>query len=421
MAGDPAADEATVLAAALEVPAPRVAPRDDLSRWAGSGAMALTGAADGPPLAPGPPVASRLAAAAAVLAALSERVGSRVDVDGPALLGERAALRGLTRRGTVSAGGSCRMVRCTDGWVAVSLTRDDDWATVPAWLQRPADDWDDVAASVATRSGAEVADRAGLLGLAVAAVGPTGTPAPALPWRLTVTPGRRPLDRRRPLRVVDLSALWAGPLCAHLLARAGAEVVTVEDPQRHDGARVGDPHLHELLHAGHSVVPLPLSTDAGRRRLQELVLSADVVITAARARALDQLGLDPDVLLRYRPGLTCVVITGYGLRGADAARVGYGDDTAAAGGLVVPGDPPMFCADAVADPATGLYAALAALSLVAHGGGVADVAMRDVAAHLARAPRGSVRPATRDRHGAWCIDAYEGPVAVAPPRVRTRV
>ena len=37
--------------------------------------------------------------------------------------------------------------------------------------------------------------------------------------------------------VVDLSALWAGPLCAHLLGLAGARVVKVESLGRPDGAR----------------------------------------------------------------------------------------------------------------------------------------------------------------------------------------
>ena len=41
------------------------------------------------------------------------------------------------------------------------------------------------------------------------------------------------------LLVVDLSALWAGPLCGGLLAGAGATVVKVESTHRPDGARRG--------------------------------------------------------------------------------------------------------------------------------------------------------------------------------------
>ena len=67
--------------------------------WAASGAMMLTGEKDGPPRAPGWPVAPAMAGAASALAFITERLGCRVDVDGPALLGERAAHTGLRRRG----------------------------------------------------------------------------------------------------------------------------------------------------------------------------------------------------------------------------------------------------------------------------------------------------------------------------------
>ena len=54
------------------------------------------------------------------------------DLDGPALLGERAAIFGLSRRGTTAPGGSCRLVRCADGWIAVNLARTDDLVFVEA-------------------------------------------------------------------------------------------------------------------------------------------------------------------------------------------------------------------------------------------------------------------------------------------------
>ncbi len=53
-----------------------------------------------------------------------ERLGSAfAGLDALALLGERAALMGLWRRGPVSCGGSCRLIPSGDAWVAVSLPR----------------------------------------------------------------------------------------------------------------------------------------------------------------------------------------------------------------------------------------------------------------------------------------------------------
>src|SRR5262245_66623634 len=96
--------------------------------------MALTGQLGGPPLPVGASVVRVLAGVAEQLRAGTALLGGTVEVDGPRLLGERAALMGLCRRGQVSCGGGTRLLRTADGWVGVSLTRPDDVALVPAWL-----------------------------------------------------------------------------------------------------------------------------------------------------------------------------------------------------------------------------------------------------------------------------------------------
>ncbi len=53
---------------------------------------------------------------------------------------------GLSRGGDVSCGGGTRLLPSADGWVAVSLTREDDWDLVAAWLGAdrtggPGGDW----------------------------------------------------------------------------------------------------------------------------------------------------------------------------------------------------------------------------------------------------------------------------------------
>ena len=64
--------------------------------------------------------------------------------------------------------------------------------------------------------------------------------------------------------------------------------------------------------------------------------------------------------------------------------VAFGDDATAAAGLVdaMGGDPPIFCGDALADPLTGLHAAVAALACHAAGGGaLLDLSLVGVARH----------------------------------------
>ena len=144
-----------------------------VERWAASGAMALTGTVDD---ALGPP---------AGLVEGIDRLGTRFDqLDALALLGERAALMGLWRRGATSCGGSCRLLPCADGFLAVSLPRAEDMELVPAWLEldaMPASApalWSEVARSVQHRDQGQLLERAGLLGLPVARVGEAGS-APA--------------------------------------------------------------------------------------------------------------------------------------------------------------------------------------------------------------------------------------------------
>jgi len=377
--------------------------------------VALTGWPDGPPLVP----PGRAASVSRELAAqFAELTGVRVN--GPRLLSERAAFTGYRRRGAVSAGGACRLLPTADGWAAVSCARPDDPALLGALVSADvgSDPWPALIKWLAEHTGAELAERAALLGVAAAPVSRQAAAA-ALP-----APSGAPPDPTRPLAgmlVADFSVLWAGPLCAHLLGLAGARVVKVETPWRPDGARRGDAAFYDLLHAGHRSVALDPRTSDGREAMSALVDAADIVIESSRPRALARFGLDAAAAVAA--GTTWVSITAYG-RGVD--RVGFGDDVAAGSGLVaIDADGhPLFAGDAIADPLTGLTAAVqAARAARAPRAPLLDVAMSDVvAATLDVAPHGDDRltpsPAARREANGWVVDTAEGPVRVARPRRR---
>lgn len=349
------------LAVSVSFPAAPVptapAEADRVEDWDRSGAAALTGRADGPALVP-PGRAASLARTLAVWLPL--------EIDGPALLGERAAFTGHARRGSVSAGGACRLLPTADGWAAVSCARPDDPALLRALIEDdgPGDPWTAVSRWLRRHSGAELADRAVLLGVAAHPVQPRQAACAPLAEAGS-------LRSAAGLRVVDFSALWAGPLCANLLGLAGAEVIKVEAPSRLDGARLGNPEFYRLLHAGHRSVILDPGTARGRTALAALAASAGLVIESSRPRALASWGLRPE-----DTPATWISITA---AGRASARVGFGDDVAASAGLVAWDDEgPMFAGDAIADPLAGLTAAARALS--EPPGSLIEISMTDVVA-----------------------------------------
>jgi hypothetical protein len=321
------------------------------------------------------------------------------------LVRERSVLTRWAPQGRITAGGAGRMVPGADGWLAVSLPRLDDLDLLPAWLGLPeidpADDrvpWSAVAEAVASRPVGPTAAAGQELGLAVAVVadrarqaeGDEQLEARAMVEGASCHVCHRVADTRAPvtgrgldgLTVVDLSSLWAGPTCGRLLGLGGARVMKVESTTRPDGARRGNREFYERLHAGHDERSVPFETAEGQAQLRALLAEADIVIEGSRPRALERLGIDPAEVVAARPGSVWLSITAYGRTGPWRDRVGFGDDCAAAGGLVEWGadGSPSFVADAVADPLSGMVAAaLVARAVRAGGGVVIDVALREVA------------------------------------------
>jgi crotonobetainyl-CoA:carnitine CoA-transferase CaiB-like acyl-CoA transferase len=100
----------------------------------------------------------------------------------------------------------------------------------------------------------------------------------------------------------------------------GADVIKVEPSS-------GDPMReypgYATWNRGKRSVVLDLRSDDGRRALQKLLATADVLLTNLRPDALERLGLDPDTVLAANPRLVYASVTGYGLDGPDRDRPGY--------------------------------------------------------------------------------------------------
>ncbi len=317
------------------------------------------------------------------VASLTGRLGRRVEVERLGVL-DRAGHLPLAEPGRASPNGSCRLIQAADGWIAVNLAREDDLTLVPAWLEQAVqgDAWGAIIAAAQDRPCADLMARAILLGLPVAGVGETRAGDLAPPQLLLGRSG----EHTGPLKVLDTSALWAGPLCGAILAAMGARVTRLDSLGRPDPSAISTPEFFRRLNGLKTDLQLDLNNPAERARLLAAACEADVLITAARPRALAALGLSPEVAFAANPGLVWVAITGHGWTGEAAERVAFGDDAAAAGGLVrwAPPGEPRFLGDALADPVTGLCAATAALRVLDAGGGaLIDVALARCAAGAA--------------------------------------
>jgi CoA-transferase family III len=314
-------------------------------------------------------------------------LGGNLTADADEIVTGRAGLLGITPAGRVSAGGSTRLLAARDGWCALTLSRADDVETVPALLEtaeQPADPWTALAAAASGRDVAEFVARARLLDLPAAVLGEVASAATRF-----VADAPRASKALPDLVVVDLSSMWAGPLCGQLLAAAGATVVKVEGRDRTDGTRNGHPAFFDWMNSS----KLSYAIDFRDGELRPLLEIADVVIEGSRPAALARRGLGPEQL-HGRPGRVWLRVTGYGTEGERANRVAFGDDAAVAGGLVgtaharnpiVSG--PVFVGDAIADPLAGLEATLAVLDALGRGGGeVIEIALAEVAARYAGFP-----------------------------------
>ena len=308
-------------------------------------------------------------------------------LDGATLLGERAMRAGLRIPGRASAGGGCRLFDARGDTIALNLSRSADRDMLPALFENDRLDGNDdaaIAACIGRTDAHALVTRGRSMGLAIAAEHERwpalehtplfGRNGPAALWTELATGPRAAAPLRSAPHVVDLSALWAGPLAGHLLWLAGAEVVKVESRSRPDAMRGAEGDFYALINQGKATAGVDLTDESERRALLSLIASSDIVIEAARPRALKQLGIDADRIVRDAPGLVWISVTAHGAIGEAADWVGFGDDCGVSGGLSAALRSATgrtgFVGDALADPLTGVFAALAAWEAWSSGRGV---------------------------------------------------
>jgi crotonobetainyl-CoA:carnitine CoA-transferase CaiB-like acyl-CoA transferase len=213
----------------------------------------------------------------------------------------------------------------------------------------------------------------------------TGAPTPgaddgAVEWAFPDAPGAAAKDAwRLPLdgvKVVDLTAWWAGPSTTLALAALGADVVKVESVARPDQMRLaGTRHppaedwweWGPIFHGANLSkrdVTLDLGSPDGLALLLQLIDTADVLIENFTPRVLGHFGLDFDTLRARNSGLIMVRMPAFGLDGPWRDRSGFAQTMEAVSGIAwrtgFEDDLPTLVLG-VCDPLAGAHTAFATL------------------------------------------------------------
>ncbi|NMM75816.1 CaiB/BaiF CoA-transferase family protein [Acidovorax sp. SRB_24] len=182
-----------------------------------------------------------------------------------------------------------------------------------------------------------------------------------------------PIQPLAGLRVLDLSRVLAGPMCAMSLADLGADVIKVEHPSRGDdtrdwGVRVGSRNTSYFNSANRNKrsISLDLQSPEGQKIALQLAAQSDVVVQNFKVGGAEKLGLGYEQLSALNPRLVYCSISGYARSGPEATRPGYDLVVQGESGLMAmngeEGQGPLKFGVAAVDMFTGMYAAQAILA-----------------------------------------------------------
>ena len=171
------------------------------------------------------------------------------------------------------------------------------------------------------------------------------------------------------LIVVDLSRVFAGPLCTQILSDQGADVIKVEPPIGDETRELGPPFsatgdaaYYSALNRGKRGVSLDLKLPEARGVVERLLAKADVLVENFLPGTMERWGLGYEDRLASRfPRLVYCSITGFGADGPLGGLPGYDAVLQAMCGLMsVNGDPqsgPTRVGIPLVDHLTGYVAA----------------------------------------------------------------
>ena len=173
------------------------------------------------------------------------------------------------------------------------------------------------------------------------------------------------------IRVLDLGRYQAGPRCALMFARLGAEVIKIEslrgDESRDNGPKVrGQSAYWVQYNSGKKSLALDMRSDGGKVVLEDLVKVSDVFLQNFRPGTIEAMGFGYDELRALNPRIVMVNVSAYGQYGPYSDRIGFDPIGQALGGMMsvtgFPDGPPIRTHFPLIDRITALHATIGAMA-----------------------------------------------------------
>ena len=220
------------------------------------------------------------------------------------------------------------------------------------------------------------------------------------------------------VRVLDLGRHQAGPRCAQVLARMGAEVIKVErlggEETRYHGPYVRKQSSYWVQYnSGKKSLSMDLRKEKGKDVLRDLIKVSDVLVQNFRPGTIDTMGFGYDVLKELNSRIIMVNVSAFGQFGPYRENIGYDPIGQTMSGITMvtgeEGMPPIRTGVPIIDRITALHAAIGTLSAlhereVSGEGQTIDVCLADTGYSLTEIPitayHGTKNPPRRGERGA---------------------
>jgi crotonobetainyl-CoA:carnitine CoA-transferase CaiB-like acyl-CoA transferase len=220
-------------------------------------------------------------------------------------------------------------------------------------------------------------------------------------------------DTKGPLhgvRVIDLGRHQAGPRCAQVLARLGAEVIKIErlggEETRYHSPWVRKQSAYWVQYnSGKKSVSMDLRKEEAKAALRRLVRVSDVVVQNFRPGTIEEMGFGYDALKALNPRIIMANVSAYGQFGPYRDQIGYDPIGQTMSGIAMvtgeEGMPPIRAGVPIIDRTTALHSAIGILAALyernlSGEGQSLDVCLADSGYSLTEIPVTAYRGAGRE-------------------------